>query len=546
MSEAPSFARPINTPVISKPSLEPVHTFPARSARGGWIALAMALLLGLLAIDNRSLWTDEIGTWDLTLPATFAAWLSGFLHHYNSDGQIPLYHAYMWAWVRVFGESEWVLRAANVPWLALAIAGLLRAAPGQPVRRGLLLAVGCNAFIWYYVNDARPYILYVAGACWLTAGMLNLARVPAEAAAASAPAQAVATADKALREALLGAVVLVGGSVLGSFWIASALLALVLFRRAQALALWRAMLRQWPIVLLAIGAAAVLLGVAIHSHLSGARASQWASFSLAGMGYGFIELLGAAGLGPSRNELRVKLAGADPLLLVMMGTLACLSAAAVVLGFLQVRNTRLRAALVLAAGLPLLVMLLLGVVLHWRVVGRHLSALLPLLLLAQAIFIAGLFDPACRKPWRALALILLAGLLLSALAVRWMPRHGKDDYRQAAQWAKQAIAAGQSVVWIADERGLAYYDLAVPGIGYRDSTSRQLIPFSRYPARAADTPWPDVLIYSPREAVDPYRKARWLLDTGRYAVAARATAFELYRLQPQPRPPTPAKPRSTP
>ncbi|MDT7835874.1 hypothetical protein [Aquabacterium sp. OR-4] len=531
-------------------STQPLHPPTAAAARAPatllWLqALGLAALVGLLAIDNRSLWTDEIGTWELTLPGSFTAWLTGFLRHYNSDGQIPLYHAWMWAWVHLFGEAEWVLRAANLPWLALAAAGLLRACAEPRLRGCLWPALGANAFIWYYLNDARPYILYLAGASWFTAGMLNLGRLP-HGPALAADGSVRQAADRALREALLGAVVLVGGSVLGSFWIASAALALVLFRRQAAWLMWQSALRQWHWVLLAVLAAALLLGLAIHSHLSGARASQWASFSLAGMGYGFIELLGAAGLGPSRNDLRQHLARADAVQMVLMLAAACATAAGVVLGLLQVRGARARWALLLGAGLPLLVMVLLGLLLHWRVVGRHLSAVLPLIVLGHALFLRRALDAAAAWPLRLLALLMLAGMLASALGVRWLPRHDKDDYRQAAQWAAQETAAGRSVVWLADERALAYYGLAVPGIGYRDSTARTLIPFSRYPARAADTPWPEVVIFSPREGVDPYRKARGLLDSGRYQITARATTFELHRLVPASPARVPAPPGSPP
>ena len=484
--------------------------------------LLLALLLGLLAIDNRSLWTDEIGTWELALPHTFSQWAAGFWVHYNSDGQLPLYHAYMWAWTEAFGDREWVLRAANVPWLALALAGLQRAATGRVRAMWLLACFALNGFVWYYLNDARPYVLYVAGACWLMAGMLRLCR------------QGVPEADIAigLRECLFGAVVLVGGSVLGVFWVASCMLVLVVLYPGVARQVLRAARLQWWWVALTLLAGGALLGVAVHSHLSGARANQTAVFSLAGMGYGVIELLGAAGLGPSRHTLRISVLQANPGQLVMMGMLAALSAWALADSWWRLPDRRARLAVAMAAGVPFAVMVILGVGLHWRVVGRHLSAVLPVVVLAHAAFLQHAAAHR-RMGGRLVATALAFGLLGSALAVRLAPRHDKDDYRQAAAWAQQSLAAGRTVLWLADERALAYYGLATPGIGYRDSVPLRLIPFSRYPKPGLNPVMlPDDIVFSPREGVDPGRRARRLLDTGQYQRVATAAAFELYQRAP--------------
>ncbi|MBY0467405.1 MAG: hypothetical protein K2Q07_00335, partial [Burkholderiaceae bacterium] len=456
----------------------------------------------------------------------------GFWVHYNSDGQLPLYHAYMWAWTEVFGDREWVLRAANLPWLVLALAGLQRAATGVVQQRWMLASFALNGFVWYYLNDARPYVLYVAGACWLTAGMLRLCRAGSTDAAVA----------QGLRECLLGAVVLVGGSVLGVFWVASCLLVLGLLYPAVVRRVLNAARLQWWWVGLTLLAGGALLAVAVHSHLSGARANQTAAFSMAGMGYGLIELLGAAGLGPSRHDLRISVLRSNPIQLACMGLLAALSAWAVAVTWWRLPS-RTRLAFAIAVALPLVVMVALGLVLHWRVVGRHLSAALPAVVLAHAAFLqhaAGQRHISKRLVAGALTLGLLAG----ALAVRLAPRHDKDDYRQAAAWAQQSLAAGRTVLWLADERALAYYGLATPGIGYRDSVPPRLIPFSRYPKPGLNpAALPDDIVFSPREGVDPGRRARRLLDTGQYRRVGEAAAFEHYqRVAPDGSPPRPSSP----
>ncbi|MDH4481156.1 MAG: hypothetical protein QE279_00425 [Rhodoferax sp.] len=484
------------------------------------LPVVLALVLGLLAIDNRSLWTDEIGTWELALPPTFSKWAAGFWLHYNSDGQLPLYHAYMWVWTEVFGTQEWVLRVANLPWLVLALAGLQRATAGKVQTPWLLTSFALNGFVWYYVNDARPYVLYVAGACWLMAGMLRLCR----------PDSTDVALAQGLRECLLGAVVLVGGSVLGVFWVASCLLVLGLLYPQVAKQVLYAACRQWWWVALTLLMGGAMLAVAVHSHISGARANQTAAFSVPGMGYGLIELLGATGLGPSRHDLRISVLQSNPAQLVLMALLAALSAWAVAASWWRLPTRRTRLAFAIAAGLPFVVMVILGLVLHWRVMGRHLSAVLPVVVLAHAVFLqhaAGQRSLGSRLVAGTLAL----GLLTSAVSNRLAPRHDKDDYRLAAAWAQQSLAAGRTVVWLADERALAYYGLAVPGIGYRDSVPLRLIPFSRYPKPGLNpAQLPDDIVFSPREGVDPGRRARPLLDTGQYKQVAKAAAFVHYQL----------------
>jgi hypothetical protein len=340
---------------------------------------------------------------------------------------------------------------------------------------------------------------------------------------------APAKVDQGLRECLLGAFLLIAGTILGVFWVFSCLLTLALLYPAVLRELYRSILRQKWLFGVAFMLCAVVAGVAVHSHLAGARANLYAAFSLAGMAYGLVELLGAAGLGPSRDALRVSVLGTDHLQLALMLSLAAAAGLAVLLSWLQLPSWRQRCAVLLAAGLPLSVMALLGLGLHWRVVGRHLSAILPVLLIGLAAF----FSSAASRgwAWRAAAVALGLALLVSAVEVRWAPRHMKDDYRQAAAWARQALGKGESVLWLANQRGLRYYGLSKDRSSIKTEGVPGVIMFQQYPAVAAQTPWPDVVIYSPREGVDPDRRARPVLESGRYVLTARAAAFELYRLQ---------------
>ncbi|MFG6443425.1 hypothetical protein [Roseateles sp. LKC17W] len=482
------------------------------------ILLLVTLAVGALAIDQRSLWTDEIGTWSTAVANGPMDWALRFWHHHNSDGQIPLYHLFMYLWTQAAGTSELALRLANLPWLLLALLGLHRLRLEAPVR-WLAIGIFClHPLVWYQLNEARPYLLHLAGACWLMTGCINLLQ-----------AQREDDTDTSWRELLIGSFLLIGSSALGAFWIFGALAAFIACNRPPLMSLIGAARRQPGFTLLLLLGCALIITVAAHSHLSGARASLAASFSVGGLVYGFIELLGAAGLGPSRHDLRTQLRLADPTQLGMMFAAAVLLACCLLAAWRGLKGARPRCFAAISLLLPIAMLAAVGLLLHWRVVGRHLSGALPLLCLAMACF--------AHKAWqekqliaRGLAAAMLLALAASTLAIRVADRHGKDDYRQAAQWARAALQEGKVVLWLANERAIGYYRLAgwTPD-GIVDMPAK-LIPFTHYPAyKATGAPAPDIVIYSPREGVDPSGLARPLLQTGAYTRTDTAIAFELHQ-----------------
>lgn len=480
----------------------------------------LTLLVSLVTIDSRPLWTDELGTWALTVANSPFDWAHRFWHHHNSDGQIPLYHFALYLWTNVFGTSELALRWANAPWLFLAVWGLSRLKIDSTLRL-LTITVFClHPLVWYQLNEARPYILHLAGASWLLAGCINLhiAEQPGE-------------LDTSWRELLFGSFLFVGSSALGAFWIAGALLAFIAFDRSALHALIASIRRQMGYTALLLVACALLGIVAVHSHLSGARASAAADFSIAGLIYGGIEILGAAGLGPSRHELRTQLRLVDPMLLGVMAVAAGVLATCLALAWYNAKSQKARLMTALALFIPVVILVSVGQLLHWRVVGRHLSGGLPLLCLGLAFFLEMAWQKRQRLD-RTLAVAAIIALVSSAIAIRVTDRHGKDDYRQAAEWASEALAQGKIVLWLADETAIGYYGLANWRRGGSMDLPAGLIPHSRFgDYTAAGNAAPDVIILSPREGVDPKNVARPILRTGQYRITATARVFELHSKQ---------------
>src|SRR5581483_417383 len=87
-----------------------------REAARMWPWVLAGLTVCLAAISHQSLWIDEALTGGKASQRTLADWWRMMVEVKGSDLQMPLYMVYLWGFAKVFGASEWALRAANIPW----------------------------------------------------------------------------------------------------------------------------------------------------------------------------------------------------------------------------------------------------------------------------------------------------------------------------------------------------------------------------------------------------------------------------------------------
>ena len=406
-------------------------------------AISLGLLVSILAIDGRSLWIDEFGTWLITQQNSFAMWWHAFLRETDSDGQLPFYHLYMYLWSGVFGTSELALRLANAPWFMLATWGLTQAPLSARVRACWLAILGLHAFSWYYLNEARPYVLFIAGTSLASSGSLLIVLSP--------PSEEDDRRGVALFCA--GCTLLLGASILGALWVASLTLALLWGCRDRLNALLRAVSALWWFILPCFFISIAIFVIAVMSFMRGARAAAM-GFSPLGIIYGLIETLGLSGLGPGRNELRMG-AGPDVSLPVLCMLLASGLASLVVLRtMLRLPRNKLVLGTLAVLG-PIVALAVLGQLLSMRIVGRHFAFVLVPMTLAFALAFAE-FEFRLSA-WNAALAVLAGSLLASSLLIRFSATHQKDNYARAAQEAVRVTCAGGSAWWAADRRGAAYY-----------------------------------------------------------------------------------------
>ena len=475
------------------------------------LSILLALLVGALAVSNQSLWIDEAHSAAKAMQPSLAKWWTTMVQDKGSDLQMPFYMFYLWAWAKIFGTSEIALRAANIPWFAAGLLALLCAFPKDRHRQFAIAALTLtNAFLWYYIDEARPYVVVFTFSA-LTAACLLRLREDSES-AINSPVW--------FRLFLLGIVGVCATNLIAVPWAIAAAGAFV-FCTGTRLTL------RFPLsIALATCALIALALYYLWSLRLGARASNVGQTGLANLAFAFYELLGVAGLGPGRLALRehggkIIFEYIGPVILGAIAVLVLLSAA-----FIALRKKATRRDFIffgIAAILPLAVLIAAAVISHVRLLGRHFTPLLPFLLILLAIgFERILFS---KGRWlRVAAIIAIAALSISALEIRFAPRHWRDDYRSAANLARNAVTANEKVWWIADEVTGAYYKLPLdsPNLTLRSSLNEDSL---------ETAPTPDLVCFSKPDIYDPHGKIGNYLREHDFKVTRVLPAFQILERQ---------------
>ncbi|MEQ1601762.1 MAG: hypothetical protein HOP04_14295 [Methylophilaceae bacterium] len=410
----------------------------------------------LIAISNESLWIDEF--WN----AYFAS-LGSVNELYElllipSGSQTPLHFAYNYFWGLFFQPSELGLRLSNLPLFVLAQLSLYWALRAYPKKFSYLFLVisALHPLVWQYANEARPYIMIYAGSEMILAYLLHMHAIKFNGGRISPLFSAIF---------VFGSILLFGASLLGVFWVFAACLYVAYFH-FQHLD-WRYLKRVESVILLGLflAATSLLTIYYLNNLIHGGGASRISATTAATLMFDAYELLGLSGIGPGRLEVRESgLASLSPYWLWLIASSAIILAT--LIKGLQEATKLLGSKKLLLVGalglLPLIIVIISGFAMHWRVLGRHMIAELPLLNLLFALGLAKLFEKKAGRNFSfqsILAIAFLSVLVYSSCSLRFADRHRKDDYRAAATIAKQEFSKGQRVWWAADALGARYYKL---------------------------------------------------------------------------------------
>jgi hypothetical protein len=545
---------------------EPVAPSSGRSSSRTRLAEALWMVVVLLvcgvAISNRSYWIDEAGVaWKGSLP-TLADWWQALSTEASGNLQLPFYHLFAWGWERIAGMNEFPLRAGNALWLLAGVLVLIRAVGDKPrLRSGILVALLCSPFAWYYLNEARPYALQTSVSLVVLSALYRLGQnsrndehpgAPASLPAslkklagkdASAPGvhgwgepdHHLASAAQVHRAGerswvvilCIGSAVLAASGLLAMLWLGAYLGGAALssgWDRCRNLAR-----RHWMIWTPTLG---LLLAIGLFYLWTlslGARATMVGGTDFRNLLFIPYELLGFSGLGPGRLVLRAGAGGAFRPWLPWLAVYGIVLGAVLVVGWRDLRGglprrTRLCwvAAFLLVAGFILAV----GVAVRFRVLGRHAAPVLPICLWILGSGLALLIER--RRPWALLAVGLFVGLsLVSCLMLRFDSRHAKDDYRGAAALAREALARGQTVWWSADMEGARVYRVPITiAPGASNAALHVANPSKGF---AGDLPRPDLVLTSKPDIYDNQGALGAYLGERGFHCVSNLTAFGVWR-----------------
>jgi hypothetical protein len=261
--------------------------------------------------------------------------------------------------------------------------------------------------------------------------------------------------------------------------------------------------------------------------LGGAGGTKVATTDARTLVFSAYELLGFAGLGPGRTDLRAGEGAIVSSYLVALASYAILVAAVTLAGVIQaIRNVppRTLAACAIAFTAAAALILIAGYILHWRVVGRHLAPAIAVVLALQAAGVALLW----RRP---VGKLVVLGFLMMALAsgasIRFAPRHAKDDYRSAAAVVRSALTEGDRVWWSADALGALVYHVPLG----QECGSALYVSEPR-PGFASALQVPTLIVASKPDIYDPEGALAAFLSDQHFQITETFQAFQIWRRAP--------------
>jgi hypothetical protein len=316
--------------------------------------------------------------------------------------------------------------------------------------------------------------------------------------------------------------------MLGQLWAGAALLAVfVVVPRTRWVGWWET--KRRPLLLTA--AALLLVGVYyLWSLTIGARATVVGSTNLQTVLFIFYEHLGFVGPGPGRVALRVAgIAALKPFApaLAGYGAVVGLVLGAGLAALWQKPVRRLTLGILACLALPAGLILLAGLVTHFRVLGRHFAPLAVILLVILSVGLLQLWQGR-RGIGKVLVTGFVAVTLASCLLVRLASRHEKDNYRQAAVVAREALARNEIVWWNGDSMAADYY--AVPLTTNATAGHVRLIS-GPPPGFAEHLPKPDTVIASKPDIYDGQGALAEYLKANGYRPVTNFIAFLVWRQQ---------------
>ena len=473
-------------------------------------------------LTNDSLWIDEGGTAMYAMQPDFHSWWHHLGQDNTSDSEMPLTMFFAMISGSMLGTAEWQMRAINLLWGALAMVGMYRV--GRRIQMPWLpLLLAIQPYFWFYTNEARPYALQIACGTWLLAAFVEFIF-------AKAAGQTWAW--------------LLAGSVFFLFlttMLAPVTVAAVVLTGAMIAALNRWKPERKALLVLLAGAVANLPAAFYYlsALLRGAKGAQLWHVDLKFFGYVLYEFTGMTGLGLPTEEIRV-LARSPHIVAALaahwwafaLPVIGFALVLAVILFGLR-RPPRvpvgMKSGLLIILGLTAVVFVAGSLALQKAFWARHFAPVFPFYAVLLGMAMTGAAGSS-RRLICALPFLLCGLLLYSDLNLRFAPAWRKENYRAAAQFARQSLAENKSVWWLAAPNCAIYYKLQTAT--NLPEPGKVFAPLAMF-GRVDGLPLPDVIIYSKPDINDPNLAVQNIITQNHYEKAAVLKSFTIWTNAPQ-------------
>jgi hypothetical protein len=480
------------------------------------LILFCCLAFVTLAPSGQSLWIDEGHAAEIFQNPDFHKVVVSTISDAGSQAQMPGFILSAWLGSRLLGAGEYEMRLPNLIWGWLAV--VLLWLTGRMVSSASLpVLLASSPFLWFYMDEARPYAMQIAGG----------------AASAYALARLLTFSQFDWKFAIswtLGAILMGSASMLGGFCVmALTLLAFVSAIRSKTA------IQLPPFILVCFGYLLMAtLGVYyLWTILRGAGGAKLWTVSAGNIGFAFYELLGFAGLGPGRLALReAAKSGTGEAVRTLLPFTPWLMLLAIILAIAFFLILRCKPGLPRKLVIANFAILVIGIscltlaayVAKWPFWGRHFAPFLPFLIVSVAVGIQHSTMPAILRNGTLAALIGIWSF--SSLNIRFLDRHMKDDYRRAVGIACQLLHKSKSVWWAADQATAEYYMLPVSESA---GTNKALSLYMPDEAKLLSLPHPDIIILSRPDQFDAPGAIRDYLERNNYQQTESFVGFSIWK-----------------
>jgi hypothetical protein len=496
----------------------PVSSPASKASWLGALGIALAgVLVCSLAISHQSYWIDETDVvYKARLPSLADWW--GIISQGGSELQQPLYPLMVWGLGRFLPLAEFTVRCLNVVWfIGGSIVAWFALVNQTRLRWAFLALLLCSPFAWYYLNEARPYTLQLGASLVVFCAIYRLSLTQNDPKAENAWIIALC----------IGTLILAASGMLAMLWLGAYLMAsLVSAGKARLYQLGREHAR------LLVPTALLLLCMGFYYLWTvsiGARATDVGTTDIKNLMFILFELFGFSGLGPGRLEIRT---GGFRTFLPWLPYLTVYSLVLLPLLVSGVKQTiastswRTRLAWVLCFTLVAGFIAAVGATVRFRVLGRHFTPLLPIILFILASGAASLLQRRNLTSRLVFGCFLLTSLVSCGL-LRFSERHAKEDYRGAARLAREAVARGQVVWWNAYDLGALVYDLELATQSEKPGAA--LLVQNPSDGFAQQRQQPDLVLVSKPDLFDKGRALQRYLETAGFKRIRLLSGFSVWQ-----------------